>query len=294
MKSKIKPIYFNNLFSIFLAFSAIAQSVYADEGQNQEEIEEQTESINSVTLSTLEEGMFTRDGIYEKALLLFEQIKTHDNERVLCNDLPVSSLGESRQIIQCLGYEILNGRSDLRTCTDSLTGKKAIVFYMAEETIKQHEEATVYINQIWSEIEPYISSLSTEEEKATQIALKIVDVYITDYDRTYKNYAISDMIENNNYKGTCYTFTLLFDRLCEKAGIASYVEVGYKGSDNLHCWNKLVFSDGSIHYYDLAFYRYNRNSSYLNMSSSKYSNYSLLPYLPEEGYYTGIATIGMD
>lgn len=282
----------NNLFSVFLALGAIAQPVYAEEGPGQEI--EQEESINSITLSTLEEGMFTCDGVYEKALMLFEQIKIHDNEKFLYSELSVSSLGESRQIIQCLGYEILNGRSDLRTCTDSLTGKKAIVFYMAEETIRQHEEATAYINQIWSEIEPYISSLSTEEEKATQIALKIIDVYITDYDRTYKNYAISDMIENNNYKGTCYTFTLLFDRLCEKAGIASYVEVGYKGSNNLHCWNKLVFSDGSIHYYDLAFYRYNCNSSYLNMSSSKYSNYSLLPYLPEEGYYTGIATIGMD
>ena len=235
----------------------------------------------------LEEGMFTSGGTYEIALKLFNEIQNSEEGTL---SITVPTLADAWKVKQCIGYELLNGLSDIDSCR-VYEGEETrkIKWVSGTETMRQHQVASEFIEKIWEEKSASIQSLQSESEKVTYMCKVIVSDYIKEYDRSHKNYSIADMVDRNVYKGTCGVFSMVLDRLCEKAGINSFIEVGYyKGS--LHAWNKIVYSDGSINMGDLTVYRACKNEEYLNMKkdSAFYKNrYSELEYT-SDGYLTGV------
>lgn len=235
----------------------------------------------------LEEGMFTSGGTYELALKLYEEIQKSETGTF---EIVVPTLADAWKVKQCLGYELLNGRSDISSCRVYSDGnERKLKWESGTETMREHQVASEFIDRIWEEQQEKINSHQSESEKVDYMSKIILNQYVTAYDRTYKNYAISDMVDRNVYKATCGVFSMVLDRLCEKANINSFIEVGYyKGS--LHAWNKIVYSDGSISMVDLTVYLACKNEEYLHMkeSSSFYkSRYKKLSYT-SEGYMTGV------
>lgn len=243
---------------------------------------------------TYDYSMFGDNGVYEDAIEIFELMRDGSKDKQVDTSHLFSSYAEGLKARQCLFYEILNGRCDLSSYSVKNSDGRVLGWQFREETMRQHDLGTSYIDKIWQEHGAVIEFLPTQLEKASYIANIIVDKYIEAYDDSYKNATISDMVESNNYRGTCLVYTTLFDRLCERAGIDAYVEVGYYKNGDLHAWNKLVFADGHIGYYDLTVYRLRKNKWYLDMKESDkfyQDRYTELVYDAENGFDVGYALI---
>ena len=76
------------------------------------------------------------------------------------------------------------------------------------------------------------------------------------------------------------------------------MEIGVLKRDDTgtHCWNKLVFSDGSVHYYDLTSYASVWNTNFIDMPHDYYNEqygYRKLEKT-EFGYKAGVNTVDVD
>lgn len=276
------------ILSIFTLILIMTQNVFADGSVGQLMIADVvTRAEIEKNIEQEQTGMFSGSDTYRKAAELYKHIITEEEGTLW--ECPVGSYGEATKVVQCLGYEILNGRCDVCICHSQDGNTYYVRWGQGEETKKSHLAGTHYINQIWAEHGAVINSLSSESEKVQYITNLILTECVTEYDRTYKNSAISDMVSSGVYKGTCVTFSVLFDRLCGLAGIESYIEVGYL-SNTLHAWDKVIFKDGSVRYYDLTVYRSGKNKEYLGMScdSQFYKRYTPLQFTEADGYATGV------
>lgn len=198
-----------------------------------------------------------------------------------------NDIGTAHKVYLALGYEILNGRSSKIICWHEDGGYK-LGWERGHEIVMQHQTATEYVNGIWNGIEETVNSLGTEKEKAAFIAEHIKNNIVQSYDMNLSTCTIYDLAVSGSGSGVCSVFATLFDRLCEKAGIECYMMVG-KCYDMPHAWNKLIFSDGSVHTYDLTCYVTTKDSGFLDMSNEYYSLYSYTPvqFNSEEGYGFG-------
>lgn len=190
-----------------------------------------------------------------------------------------SSIAEAKKVIQCLGYEVLNGASPVFSYYMTEDGKYCLCYQYGAEAIKQHKEATAYIDNLFASIEGQVNSLATEGEKAAFIAGFICNSVVKQYDWSFKARTIYQLMASKEKTGVCTVYTTLFDRLCEKAGIdESYIVLGVskENGSELHCWNKLIFSDGSVHYYDVTSYGSKFSKSLIDFDSN---------YLCESFYY---------
>lgn len=240
------------VFSLTMPFSSLAG--------NTSSISTLYEPIPAVEMNpVMEQGMMTSGGTYEKALKLFNEISNSDkgvSERI-------GSFTEARKLYECIGFEILDGRSSLKVFTLA-DGGYEIRWQSGAETMRQHELASAWIEDIWSAHAESIMALQTEKERVVYIAENILKSVISGYDKSYSNFAISDMVESLNYRATCGVYAMVMDRICEKAGISSFIEVGYcKGVP--HAWNKIVYSDGSIRMVDLDARSKTGQKAYLDM-----------------------------
>lgn len=204
-----------------------------------------------------------------------------------------SSIAEAKKVVQCLGYEILNGAAPVFSYYMTEDGKYHLYYEYGTEAAEQHKEATAYIDNLYASIECQVNSLTTEGEKAAFIADFICNSVVENYDSTLKNRTIYQLMTSEEKTGVCTVYTTLFDRFCEKAGIhESYIVLGVsKGDDSeLHCWNKLIFSDGSIHYYDVTNYGSRYSKSLIDFDINYlYESFCYREVLFEEfGYRVGV------
>lgn len=111
---------------------------------------------------------------------------------------------------------------------------------------------------------------------------------VREYDYSLANGTIYDLYISGTGTGVCNVFATLFDRLCEKAGIESYVIIG-RVQGVLHTWNKVIFTDGSVHHYDLTFCITTKDMGYKDMSEYYYGLGEYVPVVfnSAEGYNFG-------
>lgn len=191
---------------------------------------------------------------YSTAMALYELIEKEDEARF--EGYTFDTVAELKKVVQCLNYEIFNG--DIPEIKYIYKDDSYHLSYISgEEAIRQHREATDFINEVYATIEAQVGSLETESEKAEFIAKYIKNDLIKGYDYTFQSRTIYSFMNSADQVGVCSVYTMLFDRLCEKAGFDKcYMVIGSLKEDEemLHCWNKLVFSDSTVHYYDLTNY----------------------------------------
>lgn len=202
-------------------------------------------------------------------------------------DYVFDDIGTAHKVYMALGYEILNGRNS-KLLAWHVDGGYVLGWERGNEVVAQHQAASAYVNMIWNQIEGTVNSLGSEKEKADYIADYIIGNVVKEYDMSLANGTIYDTFSSGTASGVCNVFATLFDRLCEKAGIESYVIVGHS-LGIAHAWNKLIFTDGSVHYYDLTYCVTGKDMSYKDMSKVYYSlaEYKPVEFNSAEGYHFG-------
>ena len=252
---------------------------------------QQAESLENVVLSGTNANLsqFADSRTYGIAEQIYNEMQTSDSG--VLENYEFKSIADLKKVIQCLGYEILAGETS-PVLVYAKGDSYVIGWSDAEEVLKQNEIAENYIDEIYKENKYKIDALSSEKEKADYIADLITDKIISSYDWNYEVRTIYDLVNSPEKKGVCTVYTTLFDRLCERAGIECYVEIGVSKTDEsaFHCWNKVIFEDGSTHYYDLTSFASSWNKNFKDMSLEYYNNnftYRKLTNL-EFGYKAGV------
>lgn len=278
------------LLSLMVSICFFIQSAYADVSVGNSLVSEIVTELETEPQRN-NRGMLTGAGVYEIALDLYRCMTNYD--KGIMKEHPFDTYGEANRVVQCFGYEILNGRSSANVYYSESKDNYCIGWSDGEKVMELHDSATNYINQIWAEHASVVNSISTESEKIKYLSKIIANDYIPEYDRSYTVYSVSDIITSGLQKGTCSTFAVVLDRLCSLAGIESYIELGYMGG-GMHAWNKIVFSDGIIKYYDVTMYGGENRDKYLEMDGNGElyrSTYTPLLYDAEDGYAVGVPAI---
>jgi len=235
---------------------------------------QQEKSLNSMVLSPgSETSQFADEKTYSIAKELYSRMQK-ENSGIL-KDYNFSSIADLKKVVICLSYEILAGET-----TPLLVYKNGDYYNIGwsdgSEIINQNQIANTYIDEVFEDNKTSIDSFETEKEKANYIADLIVDSLITGYDYSYQTRTIYDLYNSESKTGVCSVYTTLFDKLCERAGLDCYIEIGKKeDGEELHCWNKVIFNDGCIVYYDLTSYSTGHNNNFKAMSLDYY-NYQYL------------------
>lgn len=210
--------------------------------------------------------------IEKKAVLLYQGLKQAGGDWAASEGF---SEAEVREAYQFMTREILNSNvPKIFYRMDASGNVKAVRLEDGARILDQHEAAEAYVENIWKTHKDSIEGITGEKERADHIAKILVENYICAYDYSLGVKSIYDLSSMGSKKGTCNVFTTLFDRICEKAGINGYMEIG-KLKKNLsasHGWNRLVFEDGTAHYYDLTLYMSLSDPSYLDMTAERYKS----------------------
>lgn len=198
---------------------------------------------------------------------LFEAMKKSDSG--MLEEYSIGSLTECYLIYQYLDKNILLG-----SCTEPVIedGEEGYIigWKNGEVIIKQHKEAEKFIESIITDFEFKDDS---ELKKLEKMADRICSVYITEYDKSYKNRSVYDLYTSLNSSGVCTVYSSLFKAFCSENGIKSTVLIGKTFSnDEYHVWNKVILDDGSIHYYDLTAYSESNDKRFLDISKKNYKN----------------------
>lgn len=254
-------------------------------GKKQEaELLESGIPLNGVTLSQFSDGQTNKI-----AAKLYDEMQKADSGKLI--EYEFEQIATAKRVITCLAYEYLGG-STSPVQIYKQDGKFIIGWSDADEVLRQNDIANLYIDNIFEKHKEAIEALETDKEKADYIAKVISTECITHYDDDYQIRTIYQLSESGNQVGVCTVYTTLMDRLCERAGITSYMEIGVLKRDGsgTHCWNRLVFSDGTIHIYDLTSYASVNNINFLDMSIDYYDNYFQYRKLnqSEFGYKAGV------
>lgn len=258
--------------------------------------ERETKALRNVILDS--NSQLVDENSYNAATALYELIEREDEARF--EGYSFSSVAELKRVVQCLCFEIINGGAP-EIQYYYRDGAYHMQYKYGAEAAKQHREATEFIDELYSNIEEQVNSLATEAEKAEFIAKHIKNEVVKGYDWTYNNRTIYDFMKSEDRVGVCSVYTMLFDKLCEKAGISNcYIVVGMLKSNEevLHCWNKLIFSDGTVRYYDVTSYFEDfdtYSSSLIGFDEEFYKtqfNYRELEYT-ESGYKVGITRVNI-
>lgn len=208
--------------------------------------------------------------IEKQAVLLYQEIKQAGGDWAASEEF---SEAEVREAYRFMTREILNGDIPKFYYRMDESGKvKEVKLEDGAGILDQQKAAKAYMEDIWETHKDSIEGIAGEKERAAHIAKILVENYICAYDYSFGVHSIYELSRMGSKKGTCNVFTTLFDRICEKAGISGYMEIG-KLKANLsasHGWNRLVFKDGTAHYYDLTLYMSLSDPSYLDMTAERY------------------------
>ena len=105
------------ILSIFTLILIMTQNVFADGSVGQLMIADVvTRAEIEKNIEQEQTGMFSGSDTYRKAAELYKHIITEEEGTLW--ECPVGSYGEATKVVQCLGYEILNGRCE--RCLDML------------------------------------------------------------------------------------------------------------------------------------------------------------------------------
>ena len=121
------------VMSVLLAIGVLAQPSYAVEQMEGVDVNLDVVLADNVIDESLENGAFTSGGAYQDAMDLLEAMKKSEEGFLI--EHRYKTPGEAWKVLQCLGYEILNGRSDLRihttsTCEYVIGWSKILLLYL--------------------------------------------------------------------------------------------------------------------------------------------------------------------
>lgn len=260
--------------------------------QQEQELIKSGIPLNGGTLTQFSDGLSD-----EVAKRLYEEMQKSASGKL--EEYEFEQVASAKQAIACLAYEYLGGSTSPVKIYRS--GEKFVIGWSdADEVMRQNLVAENYINSFYEAHEETISSFKTDKEKADYIAELVTTEIVKHYDDDYQVRTIYQLSQRDEdlKVGVCTVYTTVMDRLCELAGIQSYMEIGVLERDDsgTHCWNKLVFSDETIHYYDLTSYASVGNKNFLDMTMDYYDNcfqYRLLDKT-EFGYKAGVNVVEDD
>lgn len=148
--------------------------------------------------------------------------------------------------------------------------RSAYIQLRYHDIVKLEKELT----DIKHEIDELLSTVivGTEEEMLSQISKIVIDKI--EYTCGY-----SDVQAALTGKSVCNGYALLFNMMCNRAGIKSDVCIGKVSSGEYHAWNRITLSDGTYRYFDTTWADTgNRNSKYLNSKNPLHGIYLINDY----------------
>lgn len=148
--------------------------------------------------------------------------------------------------------------------------RSAYIQLRYHDIVKLEKELT----NIKQEIDELLSTVivGTEEEMLSQISKIVID-------KIEYTYGYSDVQAALAGKSVCNGYALLFNMMCNRAGIKSDVCIGKVSSGEYHAWNRITLSDGTYRYFDTTWADTgNRNSKYLNSKKPLHGIYLINDY----------------
>ena len=115
------------------------------------------------------------------------------------------------------------------------------------------QKAIDYSNKIDKILKETVKSSMSDLEKATAIHDYMVKNYTYDYSFEQASYSLMGLLDNG--KGVCQGYAMLYQALCNRAGLECYCVSGIGGevgAMGLHMWNALVI-DGKTLFVDVTF-----------------------------------------
>ena len=251
-----------------------------DNSNNTEEVTEEKEYLKpSGDWYNIDPNEYTEYEIYLITEMLkgIETIK-NTNESI-CVKIDVTDLSNTSNLYYKLSsfFYVYYGQEKSKDYTfdmvnKTVNGVRSAYIQLRGDDIKELEANLVNIR---NEIDEMLAEVivGSEEEMMKQIALMVVD-------KIEYTYGYSDVPAALDGKSVCNGYALLFNMMCNRAGIKSDVCIGKVSSGEYHAWNRVTLNDGSYRYVDTTWADTgNRNSKYLNSKKNFHGSFLINNYM---------------